>query len=139
MRETWGKRYLSAVKLELPDALEGQVALISSLAATKLLPRGFRDEFVFGQRDLVVLQNRSLSEKATLIIRATLTPQEGIYVGSTRRGGVVLRRTRSHRYKVLIEAGEVVTLRSLYAEEPRSGVPVRPGFRAPPVEPLSLS
>jgi hypothetical protein len=135
MREAWGKVTVSSVKISVPDITDGAVVVQSSVAQSHPLPRGFSDEFSFGESDLVIINNRG-GDKATVRLQAILTPQDGLYFGSTRRGGW-LERSRETR-TVRMQPGEVITIRSLHAIEPHSrtrrspeGVPIHPGQRTP--------
>ena len=123
-RELWGKTSVNSVKVSTPDITDGQIVIQSSCGASQPLPRGFSDEFSFSDTDLVIVNNRG-GDKATVRLQGMLTPQEAIYVGSTRRGGFLLRGRETRT--VPMQAGEVLTLRSAHAVEPNSRTRMRPG------------
>jgi hypothetical protein len=130
MREGWGGATVSSVKVSIPDATDNQIAVQSTCGQTHRLPRGFSDEFSFGVTDLVILVNTG-GDRATVSLQPMLTPQDALYIGSTRRAGYIARgrQSRTHR----MQPGEVITIRSLYAVEPgsRGRVPIHPGQVTP--------
>jgi hypothetical protein len=110
-----GRQKLSTIKISVPDAAADSIWIQSSIAQTWKLARGDKDEFSFTDTDLVALSNRG-GDKATVHLRAVQCAEEGIYVSSTRRGGWVFRPKQSR--KLLLDPGEVLTFRSIYAREP---------------------
>lgn len=124
------RKRLSTVKLHVPDIVDGQVWVQSSIADTHKLIRGQRDAFSFTEVDLLVVGNRG-EDRCTLTIDGDHCAESGILIGSTRRACMVLRQ--GERRVILLKAGEVLTIRSLDMCEPHgkhadgSPIRVRPG------------
>src|ERR1700677_4740992 len=124
--ESSPRQKLSTLKVRVPDIDDEQVWIQSTISATHKLPRGLADEVSFCETDLVLITNRG-GHSATCILEAVSCAKEGILIGSNRRGSIALPQGREHT--ILMRPGEVLTVRSLYAEEPgqrhADGSPVR--------------
>lgn len=124
------RKRLSTVKLHVPDIVDGQVWVQSSISDTHKLIRGQRDSFSFTEVDLLVVGNRG-EDRCTLTIDGEHCAESGVLIGSTRRAAMALRQ--GERRVILLQAGEVLTIRSLDMCEPHGtnadGTPikVRPG------------
>lgn len=105
----------NTIRVSIPDGDDQQIWLQSSIAETLRLKRGFTDLFSFFETDLVMLTNRG-SGLATCRVEGTACPQGAIFIGSNRRANVSLREGETRVF--LLKAGEVLTLRSIRAEEP---------------------
>lgn len=122
----WNDRaMLSSVRVRVPDGDDGQLWVQSSIAGTHKLPRGTREEFSITRDSLTMISNRG-GGIATLVLEGIACAEGALYIGSNRRAGTPLRAGET--LKLRLRAGEVLTLRSLYAVEPGgTGVTLRPG------------
>jgi hypothetical protein len=114
---------LHNVRLKVPDISDNQVWVQSSLNATHKLVRGLKEDFSFTDTDLVLVSNRG-SDLCTLEIIA-LSDAGDLMAASNRRATFPL--WKDQRVKVLMKAGEVITLRCVAMREKQTGVEVRPG------------
>lgn len=114
---------LSTIEITVADGQDEQVWVQSTIAATHKLPRQTKDQFSFGQSDLVILTNRG-SDFVTCHLRAIACAESGILIGSNRRGTTVLRTDTDRT--LLMKPGEVLTIRSVYAVEPKPDAMGRP-------------
>jgi hypothetical protein len=126
----WNNRAaLTTVKISTPDSDDNQIWLQSSIAATHRLQRRESETFSFTADSLQLITNCG-GDIATVLLDCTACAESGLFVGSNRRGGVMM--TAGQRLTVKMRAGEVLSLRSLDACEPHSRddggrVRLRPG------------
>lgn len=109
------RKRANSIRVSTPDADDQQIWIQSSIAPTFKLKRGFKDDFSFFETDLFVLTNRG-GGPATCRLEGLCAPQGAIFIGSNRRANVSLRERETRVF--LLKAGEVLTLRSIRAEEP---------------------
>ena len=130
---SWNNRAaLTSIKVTTPDSDDNQIWLQSSIAPTTKLLRGRNnaETFSFTADSLQQISNRG-GELATVIIDCEACGESGIFVGSNRRSGRVMRA--GERLTLRLRPDEVLTVRSLDAIEPRSrdsdgnAVRLRPG------------
>lgn len=114
---------LSTIEIKVADGQDEQVWVQSTISATHKLPRQTKDQFSFGQSDLVILTNRG-SDFATCHLHAVACGESGILIGSNRRATVLLRVDTDRT--LLMKPGEVLTIRSVDAIEPRPDAMGRP-------------
>ena len=124
------KASLSSLRVKTLDGPDGGLWVQSSIAPTHKWPRGHSDDFSFSRSDLVILHNVT-EDFLSIRLECIGAAEAAIFIGSTRRGSKVLRPD-SHGLRVRMQPGEVLTVRSLFAVEPKpdmhgNPIPIRTG------------
>lgn len=117
MLEETSRSRLTVIRVRAPDARDEQVWIQSSISQTHKLPRNHRDDFTFSRTDLLMISNRG-EDIATLELECFRAGESGICIGSNRRG-TILAYEGQGSITLRMKAGEVLTVRSIDALEPR--------------------